>query len=264
VPRRYLTFGSGVALLIAVLALASACGNTQRNDTVTTPTPTLTAGEQPGTMRVLVYFLRGGLVAASSREVPHTVTIARAAIESLLAGPTARERKIGFYTDIPAGTQLIAVTLDDQVLTIELSQQLNHTASAEVAYTASQFASVKEVEIVGGSEPSGSVTRATFEDVAPAILVERPSPFEQVSSPLRVSGTANTFEATLQLELLSSTGKLLAEKTVTATFGTGTRGTFDATLAFSSAPGAATLVAFEYSAKNGSRINVIRIPLELR
>ena len=93
----------------------------------------------------------------------------------------------------------------------------------------------------------------------PLILVESPLPFEQVSSPLRVTGTANTFEATFQYELLDSEGNVVDKNFVTATSGTGTRGTFDFTTGdFSDA---AKLVVFENSAENGSRVNEVEIPL---
>ena len=60
---------------------------------------------------------------------------------------------------------------------------------------------MKSVEIAGKS-----YTRADFEEQTPIILVESPLPFEEVTSPLRVTGTANTFEATFQYELLDARG----------------------------------------------------------
>ena len=50
-----------------------------------------------------------------------------------------------------------------------------------------------------------------------------------MSSPLRVTGTANTFEATFNYELNDTDGKVVDKNFVTATSGTGTRGTFDFT-----------------------------------
>jgi hypothetical protein len=97
----------------------------------------------------------------------------------------------------------------------------------------------------------------------PAVLVESPLPFEQVKSPLRVSGSSNTFEATSQLELLDANGKLLAAKTVTASSGTETRGTFSVSLRFQAPTGPATLVSYENSARDGSRIDVVEIPVRI-
>ncbi|CAN5124266.1 hypothetical protein BH20ACT13_BH20ACT13_19200 [soil metagenome] len=94
----------------------------------------------------------------------------------------------------------------------------------------------------------------------PAILVEAPLAFEEVTSPLRATGTANTFEANFQYELTDSGGAVIAENFVTATSGTGTRGTFEFTVPFDY-DGEGTLIVFESSAKDGSRINIAEIPL---
>ena len=104
-----------------------------------------------------------------------------------------------------------------------------------------------------------ATSRADFEDQTPAILVESPLPFAEVTSPLRVTGTANTFEATFQYELVDGEGEVVDENFVTATSGTGTRGTFDFTTgAFDDV---AALRVFELSAKDGSRVNEVEIPL---
>src|SRR5205823_10078562 len=99
-----------------------------------------------------------------------------------------------------------------------------HGAAATVVYTLTQFPSAHVVE-AGGKR----YTRADFEDVTPAILVESPLPFETVHSPLRATGTANTFEATFEYDLTDPDGKFVAKHFVTETFGSGTRGTFDFT-----------------------------------
>ena len=74
------------------------------------------------------------------------------------------------------------------------------------------------------------------------------------------TGTANTFEANFQYELEDDTGRVVAENFVTATSGTGTRGTFEFDVAFDVEEGVGTLVVFESSAKDGSRINIAEIP----
>src|SRR3990172_6424280 len=108
-------------------------------------------------------------------------------------------------------------------------------------------------------------TRTDFEEYPPAILVESPLAFEEVTSPLRVTGTANTFEATFNYELTDTDGRIVDENFVTATSGTGTRGTFDFTTAPFTVPfdGVGELIVFELSAKDGSRINLVEIPLKM-
>jgi hypothetical protein len=85
-----------------------------------------------------------------------------------------------------------------------------------------------------------------------------------VSSPLQLRGSANTFEATFQVEVRPDKGKPLAEGFVTATSGSGTRGTFDKRLDFivdRERPG--TVVVYERSAEDGSVINRVEIPVTL-
>jgi hypothetical protein len=131
---------------------------------------------------------------------------------------------------------------------------LSNAALAQLVYTRTQFPDVRSVEIDGKR-----YTRADFEEQTPLILVESPLAYDEVSSPLRATGTANTFEATFQYELKDGDGNVVDEHFVTATSGTGTRGTFD----FTTKPfdDVGSLVVFELSAKDGSRVNEVEIPL---
>jgi len=70
-------------------------------------------------------------------------------------------------------------------------------------------------------------------------------------------GAANTLSFT--------DGRIIAENFVTATSGTGTRGTFEFTVPFEvNFDGVGTLIVFEASAKDGSRINLVEIPLRMK
>jgi len=83
-----------------------------------------------------------------------------------------------------------------------------------------------------------------------------------VHSPLHVTGLANTFEATFQVQLIDAAGRTVVDHYVTATAGTGTWGTFDASFPYrATETGAGKLVVFEISAKDGSHINEVDIPL---
>lgn len=213
-------------LLALLLPLAVACGST-KSVTVTT-TVTTTASGAKTTVRV--YFMRDGKVGPVARELQ---SADRASLLAALdAGPTDAERAIGFTRG--QGNEL----------------------TAEKVYTLSQFDPRKPVNVAGKS-----YTRADFEDLTPAILVEAPLPFATVSAPLRLRGTANTFEATFEYELLDSNGKTLAKHFVTATSGSGTRGTYDVTIPFAPPGGTGKLVVYELSAADGSRIHQVEIPL---
>ena len=209
------------------------------------------------------YFIRGGKLAAVGRKTVRTLAVGQAAIGALVTGPTAVERKIGFTTALPAGIELKKIGKDGERLTIELTKRIDRTAEAQVVTTLTQFASVHDVVVVTPAGHTPPLTRANFEKLMPAVLVETPTPLATVKSPLEVSGTSNTFEATSQLELLGADDKPIVSKTVTASSGTGERGTFHVTLHFEAPAGPATLVSYEESAKDGSHIDVVRIPIRI-
>jgi hypothetical protein len=97
------------------------------------------------------------------------------------------------------------------------------------------------------------LTRAAFEDLTPAVLIESPLAGDQVSSPLLVTGSANVLEAVFRLRLLDQSGRIVAQTSVHATAGTGTRGTFRVTLRPTRAVrGPALLEAMTQSPRDGS------------
>ena len=216
-----------LALLVALAA--AGCGSTT-TVTVTTKTVTETVTAPAVKKSVRVYFMRDGKVGPVARELQ---SADRASLLAALdAGPSDAERAIGF------------------------TQGRGNELTAEKVYTLSQFDPRRSVDVAGKS-----YTRADFEDLTPAILVEAPLPFATVSAPLRLRGTANTFEATFEYELLDSNGKTLAKHFVTATSGSGTRGTYDVTIPFAPPGGTGKLVVYELSAADGSRIHQVEIPL---
>lgn len=260
------------AVLVAlVLGLAAGCGG----DDDESGTPTL-----DGTTRVLVYLTRGEDVAAVARQVPFSGDTPTAAVTSLLEGPSATEEGAGLGTAIPDGTTLNGIDVEDGVATVDLSTEFDDGGGsagmfmrlAQIVHTVTQTANVTGVQFELDGEPvttfssegiglDGPQTREDFEDQAPAILVERPAFGDPAGTPMEVRGTANTFEATLQYEVLDAAGEKIAGTFLTATCGTGCRGTFEETVSLEEGAQPATLVMFENSAEDGSRINVVEIPL---
>jgi germination protein M len=241
---------AGLALLVA------GCGG---GDDGTTDTGTTTAPAETTDLRV--YWLRDGKVWPALREIGQTDALAQEALDELLAGPTEQEgADLQFTTAIPEDVEGVVASIEDGVAAVELSVDLPDEPLAQVVYTLTQFVTVESVDIQGNT-----LTRADFEDLTPAILVESPLAFEDVTSPLRVTGTANTFEATFSYELTDTDGLIVDENFVTATSGTGTRGTFDFTTEPYTVPfdGVGALIVFELSAKDGSRINLVEIPLRM-
>jgi germination protein M len=229
---------------------------------------------------VLVYFVRGERLAASSRSVTGE-GVGAAALEAVIAGPNEVESGIGFSNAVPAGTEVLGVNIAAGVATVDLSGDFQSGGGslsmqlrvAQVVATLTQFDTVESVTIridgqeadgIGGEGvPATDLDRSDIEDQTPGILLEHPAPGATVSSPLTISGTSNTFEATYEYEVIDEAGTTVASGFDTATSGTGTRGTFETEIDLGDTTGDVTLVLFESSAKDGSRINEVEIPLTI-
>ena len=262
--------------------LATATTLVEASTTATMPaqaSPTTTAGDE--VMILSVFFIRDEHIATVHRTVPKTQQVAAAAMAELLDGPTAEDEAVGMSTSIPEGTEYIGTTIDEGVATVDLSGEFESGGGsfsmtarlAQVVYTLTQFPTVDFVKFTLDGEPvevfggegivlERPVGRKDFEDLTPVIFVAAPAVNDTVSSPLRVRGTANTFEAAFMLQILDADGTILIEQPMMATSGTGTRGTFDETIEFNAEPGSQiTLRVFEHSARDGSEVNVVEIPL---
>lgn len=261
---------------IAVVALLSIC------------LPASTAGGQrarpvlPKQSSFAVYLVRGEHVAPVRRAVARTPQVGRAALVALLAGPTAAERRQGYSSAIPSGTTLRRVSIARGVATVDLGGRLQSGGGsssmllrvAQVVHTATQFPTVsrvafrldgRPVETVGGEGVvvSPPVGRAAFEAQAPRILVEQPLPNDVAPSPVLVRGTANVFEGQFTVDVVSPTGSLLSRRKVTATAGTGGRGSFSVLIPVTGAT-RVVVTAYDRSPKSGARVALVRVPIRLK
>ncbi|MGH2573838.1 MAG: Gmad2 immunoglobulin-like domain-containing protein [Actinomycetota bacterium] len=210
--------------------------------------------------------------------------VARLAMNALLDGPSEVEEGAGMFTAIPFGVDLLGLDLSsDGVITVDLSSEFELGGSssvetmrlAQVVYTLTQFRTVKSVrfaiegrpvDVFGsqGIDVDPPRTRADYEGLLPAIVVESPSIGERVSSPVTVSGTANVFEATVSLKILDASGREIARTFTTATCGTGCRGAYSVSVSYNvDREQQGTIVVFESSAEDGSEINAVGIPVTL-
>jgi germination protein M len=106
------------------------------------------------------------------------------------------------------------------------------------------------------------IGRAEVEDSLPAILVDAPGVGARITSPVRVRGSSNVFEAVSFIQITDWDGRVVATKRVMASSGTGTRGTFDVTVAYQTTrPGQGELIVYSLAPKDGKRINLIETPL---
>jgi hypothetical protein len=226
-----------LSVLVAT-ALAAGCGGDDA-----TPTQLEQAS---------VYFLLDERVWPASREIAVGDAAAASVVAELVEGPSSQEAEIGLTSTFPDG---VDVTVADGVATVESDSELTTEQLAQLVYSLTQPSVGANTVVVGGE----SYGRADFEEQTPSVLVESPLAFQEVTTPITVEGTANTFEANFQYELLDADGNVVDENFVTATSGTGTRGTFEFTTA--DVDDVATLVVFETSAEDGSRMREVEIPL---
>jgi hypothetical protein len=289
------------ALLLAVL-MASGTGGCAPRTTTTRPAPApveqtetavpaTSSPEHSNTLKQVtarLYFVRGEKIGVAGRDLPALPAgtdrwhQSYAAVAALLEGPTAQEREFGLGTTIPAGTRLNGVSVTGGTATVDLSRQFESGGGSlsmllrvtQVVCTLTQYPDIKRVAFRLDGKPvaaiggegiivSPPVGRADFEGQLPAILVESPVPGQTIASPVTIWGSSNVFEAVHQVNITDPDGLIIAEKTVTATSGTGTRGTWKISLSYPTVkrPGLGEVIVFENSAKDGKPINIVEIPV---
>jgi hypothetical protein len=237
-------------LPLLALAVLAGCGGTsgvsvstsETIDTGTGASPTETVTAQRRSLELYLLDPSDHKLLAVTREVESGNAVGAAALRALAEDADS---------EVPPNLSVVLADGNAEVAGSDLSP----AALAQVVYTLTQFPTVKSVN---------GKTRADVEGFVPQILVEHPTADETVTSPIHVTGNANTFEATFEYDLKDASGKVIAHHFETATSGSGQRGTFDFEIPFtvvSEQDG--TLVLFESSAENGARIHVREIPLRL-
>ena len=283
----------GLAGLIALSGGLVACGNgdpasdgatstTTTSSTSTTSIATSSTTSPDASTSVSAYFVRDEKV-APARRAGSASSPARSAVEALLAGPDPTPGKNEGSTAIPTGTTLRSIDIANGLATVDLSREFGSGGGslsmqervAQVVYTVTQFPTATQVTFRIDGAPITTLggeglvldhpqTRADWESMTPAILLESPLAGDALTSPFDITGTADTFEATFQVALTDSRGATAYQHFVTATSGSGTRGTFRHTVTFTgAAAGPATLTVYEPSAKDGTPVNVITIAVSL-
>jgi len=277
------------ALAAGALAVALAgCGSGKAVSLGKPKTQTTTGKEPTGNVPTLlsleVWFTRGdGLVAVRRTHQP-TPRVATAAIDALLAGPTAAERASGVASAVPGGTRLLGITIRGGVATVDLTSEYQsgggslsmQTRLGQVVYTLTQFPTVQKVRFRLDGTPVNvfssegivldhPVGRSDYANLLPAIEVNKPADGARVTSPVTVSGTANVFEANVTIEILDDAGKVVGKTFTTATCGTGCRGTYSVPVTFKvDREQRGTIVVHDDDAAGtGKPPHSVRIPLTL-
>jgi hypothetical protein len=229
--------------------------------------PSPSGGPSAGTTIVRAYFWLGGSpnadgLVAVLREIPATKSVATAAMNALLAGPNAIEGAHQISSAVPDGTQLLGLTIENGVATVDLSNEFASAGGGDayqqrlgqVVYTLTQFPSVKGVSLrIEGDGDATVLRRSDYVQLLPSMWVDRPAWGAAIGNPAHVTGSADVFEATFRISILDGSGKVLADQQVMASCGTGCRGTFDTTVPYSvSKAQYGTLRVYNPSAQDGS------------
>lgn len=285
-------------VLVAAVAACGGDGNDDGGDDPTTTAPpgttTTTAGDDgsgdgdgdgdggSGEIAARVYFARDEKVATAGRTIT-TPAVGRRSIEALLEGPDGFEADIGMSSAIPAGTELLDIDVDDGLATVDLSGDFATGGGslsmelrvAQVVFTLTQFDTVDTVTImldgqeategIGGEGiPATGVDRGDFENVTPFVLVESPVPGEAVTSPVTISGIANTFEANVAYDVTDPEGLIVAEGSTQATAGNGVWGDFEVTVEYQTErTGLGAVIAFQDDMESGGQRDVYEVPVRM-
>jgi hypothetical protein len=206
------------------------------------PTPTRT-------MTYELWFNLDGYLFVTHRTEPFTPGVGVRTLEALLSGPNAAETAASVGSAINPGTRLLGLTIHDGVATVNLDETFNGQETpaiavgslSQIVYTLTQFDSIDGVRF----------------EVNPEIG-------ERVSSPITISGTADVFEAVVSIAILDEHRRTVASSFTMATCGTGCRGSYTTDVRYdvgTRQPG--TIRVYEVSAKDGSPLHVVEIPVIL-
>ena len=241
-------------------------------------------GTVPTALSLEVWFARGDRLIARRRAHAPTPGVATAAVEALLEGPTRAERRSGIATAVPAGTRLLGIAIHGGVGTVDLTSEYQSGGGSlsmqlrlgQVVYTLTQFPTVRAVRFRLDGTPvnvfSGEgivldhpVGRSDYKDLLPVIAVETPASGTRVTSPVRVSGSANVFEANVTVQVLDASGNVVGRTFTTATCGTGCRGTYSALASFKVVreQRGTIVVSDDDAAGTGTPPHVVRVPVVL-
>lgn len=228
-----------------------------------------------------LWFDLDGYLFVTHRTEPFVPAVGTRTLEALLNGPSEIEAAAGVGSAINPGTRLLDLHIREGVATVNLdagfiAQETPAIAVgslSQIVYTLTQFDSIDGVRFevdgtplrnFGGYELDGAQRRANFADQLPAILVASPRIGQRVSSPVTISGTADVFEAVVSIAILDEHRNVVASSFTMATCGTGCRGTYTTDVRYdvpTRQPG--TIRVYEVSAKDGSPLHVVEIPVLL-
>jgi Cu-Zn family superoxide dismutase len=185
------------------------------------------------------------LVAGADGRAHFDMVVARF---TLTAGPTSL-----FDTD--GSTLLVHASADDQ------TTDPDGTAGAGIACGVIQSRSRVPAPVAAGACPPNP---SPPDPADPSVIVDTPASGARVTSPVAISGRARVFEAHVSITIFGQSGAVLADTFTMAAEAGPALSPFAASVPFSLAteqPGC--IRVFESSARDGSPVNVVQVPVTL-
>jgi hypothetical protein len=194
-----------------------------------------------------------------------------AAINEMLAG---RSLDPDYTSPWPSGATVRSVQFSGDIVTVDLAGAASNSVGSEAAqmavqqlvYTATAAAEVSDqtavervrllldgqpvADLWGHLDTSGILTRAAQVNTLGQVWLDSPQEGATVGRTFTVRIQGTTFEATVVLEILNSSGGTVEERPLTLDAGPPSRGTV--TTSVTLPPGSYTLRAFFHSAEDGS------------
>jgi Immunoglobulin-like domain of bacterial spore germination/Sporulation and spore germination len=257
-------------ILVAAVAIAALAG----------PSSAAAAAQAGPRVRLAVFFERGGALWQSSRTVTQTPGVARAAIDRLFTGPNPPETAAGVGSAVPHGSRLRGISIASGTATIDVSRAFAAAGDrasvrmrvAQLVFTATQFPTIDHVRLevagqvvhsIAGVPVPQPAARPNFYRLVPAILVAQPAIGERIPATVTIAGSADVFEAALTVRITNAKGRLLARQHITATCGTGCRGTYSVSLPYHIARAQQGTVVIFDSGGMVAHPHVVRVPVRL-
>lgn len=106
---------------------------------------------------VKIYLFKKDRLTAIVRTIDGAPSLARAAVEELLRGPTQKERAAGYFSEIPPGTAINKVYIEGDTVFVDFNKKLGQygggTSSvqgiiAQIVYTLTDIKGIKKVGVL--------------------------------------------------------------------------------------------------------------------
>ena len=177
-----------------------------------------------------VWFTRGE-TSRGQADQPATPRIGtgRARVPLRRPGPQEQAAEVG--SQVPAGTQLLGLNVDNGVATVDLTSEFESGGGSaamfmrigQVVYTLHPVPDGQRRALQARRRAGGRLLRRRgrrrparhpqgLRSLLPAILVDDPQIGERVGNPVTVEGTANVFEANVHVEIVDASGKVVGAR----------------------------------------------------